>query len=265
MKYLPINKKAVLDLIDTHCHILPGVDDGSPDLETSANMADMARDDGVTVIVATPHVISFDPDNRQMIEEARFHLARRLSGDGDSPRLLPGAEVPMSLCLSADGSTLRELALAGGSCLLMETAATTAEHIARAAYQVRLAGLYPVLAHPERWLDFRRERGRLEELLAGGDIYCQLTAASLEGVFGRRLKKTCLDMLGAGAAHLVASDAHGIGRRSPRLSLCHEILQKHLGDEAAAHIMHENPGRILAGERLSPAASRNRRRLGAGR
>lgn len=234
----------MLQFIDTHCHIIPGVDDGPPDIDTSLAMARMAMADGIIEIVATPHILEgyYDGSDR---EQRLAQLRKIFISVGIDLRLSAGAEVPMSACLAGDKQFLKSLAINGGKFLLMETAETTFDQIARAAYRVRLCGLYPILAHPERAAFVQKRPNQLNEILERDQIYCQLTAASIEGIFGKTIKKTSLLLAKSGMIHLVASDAHSTGKRAPLLSNCYKILCAELGENAARTIMLQNPSRVL--------------------
>lgn len=243
----------LLEFIDTHCHIIPGVDDGPPDMDTSLAMARMAMADGITDIVATPHIVEgyYDGSDR---EQRLAQLRKIFTSAGIDLRLSAGAEVPMSACLAGDKTFLKSLAINGGKFLLMETAETTFDQVAQAAYRVRLCGLYPILAHPERATFVQKQPGRLDEILERDQIYCQLTAASIEGVFGKTIKKTSLILAKSGMIHLVASDAHSTGKRAPLLSNCYKILCEELGETAARTIMLQNPLRVLESSKLERPA-----------
>ncbi|MHB8792305.1 MAG: tyrosine-protein phosphatase [Thermoleophilia bacterium] len=238
-----------MNFIDTHCHIISGVDDGSADMDTSVEMARLASDDGITTIVATPHIVEGYYDGGDLQERLKL-LAGQLSESGISLELVSGAEVPMSACLAGDVDLLKPLAINGGIYLLMETADTTYEQLAQAVYKVRLCGLYPILAHPERTLFLQKNHERLAELVARGEVFCQLTAASIDGTFGKTLQKASLTMARAGLMHVVASDAHSTGRRKPRLSKAYEILRREIGEAAARTVTIDNPRRVLDSQPL---------------
>lgn len=238
-----------MNFIDTHCHILPGVDDGPADIGTSVEMARLASDDGITTVVATPHIVEGYYNGGDRHERLR-QLAEQLSAAGISLDLIAGAEVPMSACLAGDVDLLKPLAINGGDYLLMETADTTFDQLAQAVYKVRLCGLYPILAHPERTLFVQKNHTRLAGLVSRGEVFCQLTAASIDGTFGKTLQKTSLAMARAGLMHLVASDAHSTGRRRPRLSSAFEILRNELGEAVARTVTLDNPGRVLESQEL---------------
>ncbi len=246
-----------LQFIDTHCHIVPGVDDGASSPDVSLRMARIAVADGIGRIIATSHIVEGYYDGSDL--EKRLEALRRLFAEDDvGLELIAGAEVPMSICMAGEKQVLADLTLADGKYLLMETADTTYDQVARAAYHVRLCGFLPILAHPERTLFVQKDLGKLKELLANSDVFCQITASSLEGLFGKGIQKTSYSMLKAGVVHLVASDAHSAGRRKPVLSESKNLLVKAVGEENAAVIMYENPARILAGDDLlqKPAISR---------
>lgn len=221
-------------------------------------MASLAAADGVVTIAATPHLRSLAPHLREAIDDRRAGLCRFLLAKTPGLELTGGYEVPLSLVMDADPDVLATLTIAGGNYLLIESADTTPEAISQAVFKVRLAGLYPILAHPERSLDMRRERKALESLVANGDLFMQLTAASVEGALGRCVRRLCRDLLDAGAAHLVASDSHDTVRRPPLLSASCAVVGKDFGPEAAELIMHENPWRVINGGRLTTAGRRHR-------
>lgn len=242
---------------DTHNHIIPAIDDGSPDLETSVAMARIAAADGITSIVVTPHLVEgfYEGDDIPARVES---LQRELEAQGIPIRLLPGAEVPLSICLSAGAERLRRLAI-GGSYLLIESAETTLDQIAQAVYQVRLSGLTPVLAHPERTSFAEKDIASLQEIAERREAYFQMTVASLEGVFGRQVHRNCRRMLSRGIVHLIATDAHSLRKRPPLLSPSYQKLRHLVGDEAARIICIENPAALAAGSPLTllpPASGR---------
>jgi protein-tyrosine phosphatase len=212
-------------------------------------MARIAVADGITTIIATPHIVEGFYDGSDL-EERLEVLRTALAKNEIDLDLIAGAEVPMSACIAGDKTVLEGLTLGTGSFLLMETAETSFDQVARAIYQIRLCGLLPVLAHPERTAFVQKDHGRLKELLVNGDVFCQITAASLEGLFGKTVQKTAYSLLRSGMVHLVASDAHSAGRRKPHLSTSHCMIIKSVGEENAAVIFEENPARILVDKDL---------------
>lgn len=237
-----------MEFIDTHNHILPGIDDGAPDVSTSIAMAEIAAADGISTIVATPHVIEgffegYDLDDRVAL------LQHELDTRKIAVKLVRGAEVPMSVCLSGNRSLLKSLAI-GGRYILMESAETNFEQVCRAVYQVRLGGYIPVLAHPERTSYAQKNLDELENLVDHDEVFCQITVASLEGLFGSPVKKTCGAMARRGLVHLLASDAHSTRQRVPRLSDSYRELARLAGEARARAAVHDNPLRMIEGRQL---------------
>lgn len=250
-------------LIDTHCHILPEVDDGSPDDPTSLEMCSIAASDGIGTIVATPHILEGVYEGRDL--DVRVTRLQELIDEADiGVRLLRGAELPMSLCAEGDSDLLGNLRLAGSEHILMEMADSGLEQLRRAVYQVRLAGFYPVLAHPERAPFVIDDPDALLDVVATGQAGCQLTASSLDGLFGKTVRRTAESLLKAGACHLVASDAHSAGRRSPRLSAARHAVEEIAGGDAATIVCLENPQRLIAGEMLKNPFPEGIRKSGRG-
>ncbi len=238
-----------MQFIDTHCHIIPGVDDGPGNADVSLEMARLAVADGIGTVVATPHVV----EGYYLGEDRELQLRRLRSlftRENLDLNLVAGAEVPMSLCASGDENLLKRLSI-GGRYLLMEPSETSMEQLAKSIYQVRLCGLYPVLAHPERYSFAHNQISALAQLLGGNDVYIQVTVAAIEGLFGKRAQRAWEQLAAAGIVHLIGTDAHSARLRAPLLSASYEKLSRLAGDEAARVIMLENPVRMLAGERLA--------------
>lgn len=249
--YSRINERSprsFMEFIDTHNHILPGVDDGAADVDVSVEMARVAQADGITTIIVTPHVVEgiFEGDD---LDERVAALQNVLDRQAIAVRLVKGAEIPMSLCLSGNLAMLKHLAI-GGRYLLMESAETNFDQVTRAVYQVRLSGFYPVLAHPERTAYAQKSLDQLEDLVNREEVYCQLTVASMEGLFGPAAQKACTAMAKRGLVHLLASDAHSPGRRAPRLAASYGRLSRLAGDEAARIAVFDNPNRMINGQPL---------------
>lgn len=245
-----------MEFIDTHNHILPGVDDGAADVEVSIQMARVAQADGITTIIVTPHVVEGMFEGHDLDERVAT-LQGVLDRHEIAVRLVRGAEIPMSLCLSGDRAQLKRLAI-GGRYLLMESAETNFDQVTRAVYQVRLNGFYPVLAHPERTAYAQKSLDQLEDLVNREEVYCQLTVASMEGLFGPASQKTCAAMAKRGLVHLLASDAHSPGKRAPRLAASHDKLARLAGHEAARIAVFDNPSRMIGGRPLLRATEDKR-------
>lgn len=243
-------------MIDLHCHILAGVDDGAASDAESCMMAQIAVDSGVRTIAATPH---FDPAAGE--EQA---LARRLrEGFVRLERLLRRQQIPLELKPGMEVFStpdtprlLREgclLTLGGSRYLLLEFSfdgsAAFAEHILE---EVRRQGAVPVVAHPERYHFIQAQPERLYRWLELGYVL-QLNKGSFFGRFGRRAARTAHWCLREGCLHLIASDAHSPYQRTTRLSDIHEYISETASQTAADLLLRHNPAHILADLPVQPA------------
>ena len=204
-------------VIDLHCHILPGLDDGAPDLEVSLEMAEVALDEGIHTIAATPHVnLTHDVDAEAMAQAVgKLNLA--LARNKMSLAVLPGGEVAIEKLANLDDDGLRRFSLGGGPSVLVETPYTgTIPFLEDILFDLQLRGFRPVLAHPERSLAFRERPERIEPLVERGIVTC-VNAASMAGRFGRGAQDLVLRFFERGLVHAVASDAHDAEHRPPRL------------------------------------------------
>ncbi len=246
-------------MIDLHTHILPGLDDGAKDIEQSLAMAQIAADDGITMLAATPHVISGEIDNRKedILQKVK-ELNDLLDSVGIPLQILPGAEyrlepdLPQRLA-AGELLTINDT----GQYLLVELPATMVpDYTGRILYDLQLQGITPIIAHPERNGGFEQDPELLQDLISRG-ILAQITSASITGQFGKSVKKTALKILQEGSAHLIASDAHSSHGRSPVLSGAFLELENRWGTDYARTLTAETPRLIIAGlpvETIIPTA-----------
>ncbi len=231
-------------MIDLHCHILPGLDDGSDSLDTSCRMAALAADCGVRYIVATPHCNTrSDPKNYRSaaLRDALTALQRELDRWQIPVRLLPGAEV----LVRGDFEDLlaRDMlpTLNGSRYLLVEFYFDeSASFMERALRAVRQAGLVPVLAHPERYAAIQA-RPHLAELLRDAGCLLQLNKDSILGRLGEDCFDTASLLLHRGLAFALASDAHHYRRRSTDLTLLLEALDRRFPEADPEKLLRTNP------------------------
>jgi protein-tyrosine phosphatase len=237
-------------VIDLHCHILPGIDDGALDLEDSVGMGRVAASDGIEVVCATPH-IRHDHDVR--IPELADRVAEvndALRDRGVPVEVVPGGEVAETALDGLDEPELRAVSLGGGGWILLEPRpGPIGDSLIDAADRLRRARFGVLVAHPERHAA-ADIADRLRDLIELGALV-QVTAAYLvEGP----AREPMLALARQGMIHVVASDAHSShGGRPLRLS---EGLAS-LGevDRIAPHldwVSREAPAAILRGERPAP-------------
>lgn len=244
-------------MIDLHCHILPGVDDGAPSLEAALAMCRLAAAEGCEAMVATPHQRRdpwWNDDVEKLLELARELQEQTREALGDGFRVLLGGEVHADREILAEIERLPQatiLPLAGSRYLLLELdnwgSPDSAVHL---IHETVVAGWRPILAHPELipWLDL----DLLAHLVSLGAT-AQVTAMSVTGDFGRRPMQDSHRMIEAGLAHFVASDAHDIRRRPPGLRRACLMIASRWGDETAQRLSVDNPRAVLADRPLPPA------------
>lgn len=240
------------ELADVHCHFVPGVDDGAPDLEAAMRWLRRVFEDGVRRMAATPHLPASwaDGSHRRRAEEA-FRELRAAAGEE-----LPELELRLAFELRLDGASVdpadRGLWLGTGGHLLVEYDLLRLPEGDPAAPMEELlaAGRTPVLAHPER---FRGGAGDTEwaRRLRDRGVRLAVNAGSLTGRYGRGPARTARRLLAEGLVDLVASDHHARPGRSEGLGDVREILS---GVDAAGarRLLWENPGAILDGETMAP-------------
>lgn len=246
-------------MIDLHCHVLPGIDDGPAHLESAVAMVHAYQADGVTTIVATPHLRSDFP--RVMPGEIAVRcqgLEATATADGAEVQIVPGGEVALGWALDASDADLEAASLGGlGRDVLIETPHNpTSAGIGHALFTVALRGYRIALAHPELSPSFQREPRRLADLARGG-ILLQVTAGALLRP-ARRSRSAALaqQLVRDGLCAAIASDAHSPGAwRPPELSRA-VVVAARLADPARAEwLVRDAPEAILAGEPLPPLPS----------
>lgn len=254
-------------MIDIHCHILPGIDDGPDSEEEAFALARAAVDAGTLAIVATPHVSWDYPANTAaVIADGVARLTAALAREQIPLQLFTGAEVAMTRATELSDEELGALRLGGpnGTHLLVECPLSpTAAGFEAVLGNLRARGNEVVLAHPERCPAFQRDPAAYERLIAQG-MLGQVTAGALVGRFGRTVQEFAEQLVRGGLAQNVASDAHSAARRPPTIGP--DLVTAGYGEQAV-WLAHEVPHAILTGgvvppaPAMPPAPSRGLKRL----
>jgi protein-tyrosine phosphatase len=233
-------------MIDLHCHILPGIDDGPTDLSVSLAMARAAVKDGITFIACTPHIYpGLYENNRLGIEGAVEDFRRQLAANDVPLQLGTGADVHLAPDLVGGIRTGRVPTICGTRYLLLEPP----HHVApprfnESVFTLMAAGYVPVITHPERLSWIETHYSVFTDLVKQG-AWMQLTAGSLTGRFGRRPQYWADRMLDEGMVHILATDSHHIDKRPPLLAEGRDAAAKRLGAEEATHLVLTRPQGIL--------------------
>jgi protein-tyrosine phosphatase len=236
-------------MIDLHSHILPGLDDGARTLADSVDIAWAALDDGINVIAGTPHVRDDWPTDAGVMEYRVAELTVELEQAGIPLEVRQGGEIAVEWLERLPVEELRRFGLGGNpSYLLVETPYYGWPlGLADRLYSLSVAGITPVLAHPERSAEVQADPERLFHLVESG-VLVQVTAASLDGRLGRGAQQTARRLVEIGLAHLLASDAHSASIREVGMS----AAARAVGGPLAEWLTHDVPAAILDGTPLPP-------------
>ncbi len=203
-------------MIDTHLHILPGVDDGPETIEEALALARVLVQEGIHSAIATPHYNDEFPRRSAWEIQHRVNDMQHALDRCSIPlRLFAGHEVLIKPGLVEDIQTGRLATLNGGRYLLLELwPSAWIPETERVIFELRAAGIIPVLAHVERYHAIQKDPNRLAALLEQG-VLTQLTASSLSGLRGKTVRHCAETLLKRGLIHCIASDAHGLQKRPP--------------------------------------------------
>ena len=233
-----------LPMIDLHCHILPGIDDGPATIDESVALARAAVRAGTKTIVATPHVSRSYPNDPGTIQRLATELNARLDREHVTLDVLTGAEVAMPWLAQLDAQALSQLTLGGGSCLLIEPPfSTIVPGFDSVVLDLMQDGYRVLVAHPERCPAFQRDPSALSALINAGAL-TSITAGSLAGHFGAQVRRFATRLVKADLVHNVASDAHDAMRRQP--GMASEIKQAGL-EGLTDWLTQSVPAAILSG------------------
>ena len=236
-------------VIDLHCHVLPGIDDGPRTIEGSVALARAAAAAGTRTLVATPHVNARYRNDARTIARLVDELNMRLLTEGVALEVLSGAEIAVTSVVELEPSQLQGLGLGDGGWLLIEPPfAPIATGLENMLLLLQHRGHRILLAHPERCPAFHRDRAMLESLVWSGMV-TSVTAGSLVGHFGGEVRRFALGLVEDGMVHNVASDAHDHLARPP--SIAAELEQAGLGP-LTGWLTQAVPTAILNGEDTLP-------------
>jgi protein-tyrosine phosphatase len=230
-------------MIDTHCHILPAIDDGPFKIEDSLEMGRIAVADGIRCIVATPHVKgNIHPSAHIRDGVARLNAA--LLKEGIALKILPGAEASATL----NTEILKNYTLNGTDYILLEFPHShLPQNAGEIIFNALVAGLKPIITHPERNPSIVHRPELLFDLVEAGALV-QIIAESLTGGFGPEARECARYLLKKKVVHFLATDAHSPRQRRPVLSQGVEAAAKIVGNSAARRLVTTNPAALIAGK-----------------
>ncbi len=235
-------------MIDIHCHILYGVDDGADTIAEALQMAKLAYRSGTRVIVATPHCNTpgstgnFWSDG---LKERFVQVKTAIKEAGIPVQLLSGQEIFAKGDIASLLKSGALITLNGSRYPLIEFPfKERSENVFEKLQSVIAEGFVPVVAHPERY-EFVSEN--FESLIKIKEMGClvQVNTGSLEGNFGRGAKLNAKKMLNHHVVDVVASDGHSPFLRTPVLADAHEFISVKYSSELADRLLLTNPKAIL--------------------
>lgn len=235
-------------MIDIHHHLLPGLDDGPPDIEISIKMVEMAARDGITHIVCTPHANDRFSYNRERNEALLEQLRARAS---NAVTLGLGCDFHMSYDNIQDAlDHPGRYTINGQKYVLIEFADTAIpETTTDSLYELIVSKQRPIITHPERNPVLQRHPERLASWIREGALV-QVTASSFTGRFGRTAQATAERFLKRNWVHFLATDAHNLESRAPVMSQGFEYVKKNHGIETANRLCLTNPRAVFEGADL---------------
>jgi protein-tyrosine phosphatase len=238
-------------MIDIHSHILPELDDGARSMEEALEMAAIAAGDGITHIVATPHMyngLSTNPDPSDVAGRVDA-LQREI---GDPLRVLPGNEVHVAHDTAEKFAEGRLTPLNNGNYVLIEfPSMAVPTGVDQVFYKLLVHGVTPILVHPERNLRIQQAPEIAARFVECG-VRVQVTAMSVTGEFGVSARQAAEWLLRHNSVHFLATDTHRAHQRPPILSRGREAAGRIIGPEAATRLVEDNPRAAIEGRPFDP-------------
>jgi protein-tyrosine phosphatase len=243
--------------VDIHCHCLPGLDDGPQGVDDAIALCEALVADGITTAIATPHQLGrYDPANSADDVRCAVEFLTSELKDREIPlELLSGGDVRVDERIPRliESGRLGTTADAG-SHLLLELPHELFIDPIPLIDRLRVAGIQAVLTHPERYVYLQNLPEFAQTCLEHGAVL-QVTSGSILGDFGRRAHDEAWRLILAGMVGIVASDAHDVMRRPPRMTPAIEVLKRTIGPTLTRVLTIENPLRIVNGEFIQPRES----------
>lgn len=232
-------------MIDTHCHLLPGLDDGPATLEDSLVLARALADAGVTRAVCTPHWSRQFPTEHDAARRQLTLLRETLAEAGVELELGLGAEIGPATLVAATPEALSERRI-GGYLLVELVADTPVGFLDVALDAAESVDARPIFAHPERCAAVRRRPEALDAARSAGAL-SQVTATCLGGRFGPEVEAFAWELVAGGGADLVASDAHRVSPRGLHLARAVRSIEERFGRGARVELTERVPSLVVAG------------------
>lgn len=236
-------------MVDIHCHILPGIDDGAKSLSDSIAMAREAEGEGIRTIIATPHLNNQYNNRKDLIITKVIELNLALKDAGVNVTILPGQEPRIYGEIIEDFEKGEIQTLNNSQFLFIEF---PSNHVPRYTEQllfdIQLKGLTPIIVHPERNSELIEKPELLYKLVEKGAL-TQVTASSLCGYFGKKIKSFSMQIIEANLTHFIASDAHNIHNRTFKMMEAFDFIEQEYGTDYL-YLFKENADLLVEGKNI---------------
>ena len=236
-------------MIDIHSHIIPGIDDGAASIEEALEMARIAEREGIEKIICTPHFQFDDPTFTKRVRGAVKALNLLFKKEGLFLRAYPGTEAFLRPELLDEVKKEDYLTLNGSEYVLVEFPLGEIPMFTdEMLYELRMMGKKPIIAHPERYREVMKNPDILRQWIQQGNLV-QVNGSSILGMMGKRTESTVKHLLTHRMVHLVASDSHSMGKRSPYGLSAYKKLEEVLSKEEIQTLMM-NSERVFHNKRI---------------
>ncbi|MFC9707005.1 tyrosine-protein phosphatase [Paenibacillus sp. NPDC056933] len=226
-------------MVEMHCHILSGLDDGPVHMEQSIAMAEKAAASGITSIIATPHHLNGQYNNQpNVVNQAVDLLRAELRKSNIRLEIRPGQEIRVHDNLIGDLYAGKCCTLAGSRYMLLELPfGHIPSQFPGILHELRIAGIIPIIAHPERNRLIQNNPDLLVEYFGQGAL-CQITAQSVLGLFGRKVQRWCFHFCKENGFHFISSDAHNMEERTFTMKAAYHLLERRFGNQLVQNLQN---------------------------
>ncbi|NHC42860.1 tyrosine protein phosphatase [Bacillus sp. MM2020_1] len=236
-------------MIDIHCHILPGIDDGAKTVEDSLTMAGEAAKEGIHKIIATPHLNNQYDNRKESILAKVAELNQALKESNIDVTILPGQEPRIYGEILSDIEKGDIQTLNNSQYLFIEFPSNhVPRYTEKLLFDLQVKGLTPIIVHPERNSELIERPEVLYRLVEKGAL-TQVTASSLCGYFGKKIKAFSIQLVEANLTHFIASDAHNIINRSFKMEEALNLIDSKFGNDYV-YLFQENAELLIAGRNV---------------
>lgn len=241
----------MIGYFDFHCHILPGIDDGAKNMDETYQMLSIAYEEGIRIIVATPHYI---PGYKNASPEVLYALLDEVNQACADSRndllIILGNELMYSIDIIGALDKGEALTIEGTRYILMEFLQDSSfGEIREGLNHCIYAGYIPVLAHAERYISLVKKPELVEALIRLG-AYIQINFSSITGGITDHKISFCHKLLKNEWVHFLGTDAHGSKNRAPYIKKAVDILNKKYGEAAVRRLLWDNPMTMLEDKRI---------------